>query len=128
MQKAQWLWGALILAAACGCATNRITNLTPSQLPRSPNGLYTFEARWDSNQRSLRKRTLKGYVVIRTNFYPMHKIPRTLNRWEAVVPIPETNRFVNYRYKFEYLYNSIPIPRPDSKLSPSYQLQIIDRQ
>jgi len=28
--------------ALAGCASIKITNLTPSQLPRDANGLYTF--------------------------------------------------------------------------------------
>jgi len=49
------------------------------------------------------------------------------NRWEALVPVPPDKKILNYSFKFDYLYNAIPEARADSKLSPPYQLEIIER-
>jgi hypothetical protein len=49
------------------------------------------------------------------------------NRWETLVPITATNKFVSYRYKFDYNYNRFGSRGANSKLSPQYQLEITER-
>ena len=117
-------WG-LALLLITGCTSTRITNLTPSRAPRSADGLYSFEARWDSNQRSIRPDSFTPFVVVGMKFYPMQRTALTTNRWEALVPLPDDRRFVNYQFKFNYQYNSFPRPRPDSRVTQTYQLEII---
>ena len=112
----------LLTASLTGCVS--ITNLTPSRMTSTANGLYPFEAAWHSNQQSLRKDSIKAYVIIEMNSYPMQPTPIVENRWETLVPIPADKKHLSYRYKFDYEYNSIPSPRTNSKLSPSYQLEI----
>ena len=115
----------LLTVPLTGCVS--ITNLTASRTTRSDNGLYPFEAAWESNQQSLRKDSIKAYVIIEMNSYPMQPTPIVKNRWETLVPIPADKNHINYRYKFDYEYNSIPKPRTNSKLSSSYQLEIIKK-
>ena len=120
----------LLTVSLTGCVslTNvSITNLTPSHVTRSDNGLYPFEAVWHSNQQSVRKDSIRAYVVIDMNFYPMQPTPIVKNRWETLVPIPAEMKHLSYHYKFDYEYNSIPTPQSNSKLSPSYQLEIISQ-
>jgi hypothetical protein len=117
----------LLLLTLCFTGCVSITNLTPSRGVRSANGLYPFEVGWESNQQSLRKDSIKAYVILGPNSYPMQPTPVVENRWETLVPIPADKKYVSYRYKFDYEYNSIPTPRPTSKLSPSYQLEIVDK-
>lgn len=122
----RWL---LLVAPAllwAGCTSTSITNLTPRTLPRSADGLYTIEARWDSDQRSIRDDSFTPSVLVGTEFHPMHRTPLTPSRWEAVVPVPADQQFLNYRFKFDYLYNGIPKRREDSRLSPNYQIEIQD--
>jgi hypothetical protein len=57
----------------------------------------------------------------------MKRASLTQNRWEAVVPVPAKQKFLNYRFKFDYQYDSIPIPRDNSKASPSYQMEVVDK-
>lgn len=106
--------------------THQITNMTPRQAIRAADGLYLFEARWDSNQRAVREDSFHPYVVVGTTFHAMERTLRTTNRWEAWVPIPADRQFVNYQFKFDYQYNSIPRPRPDSRMSPTYQLEVVE--
>ena len=106
--------GLLSLLLA-GCTTTTVTNLTPSQQPRNSTGLYPFEAILDSNQQS------------GAESYPMRRTSLMKNRWEAIVPIPGDKEFVNYQYKFDYEYRSIPNHRPNSKMSSAYQLQILKK-
>lgn len=110
----------------CGCTTSRITSVTPRHAVRSPDNLYMIEARWDSNQRAIREDSFRPYVVIGTEFHPMERTPNTMNRWETVISVPPDQRHVNYRFRFDYLYNAIPVPRADSKLSKTYQLTVLD--
>ena len=116
----------LLLLAGAGCMTRRITNMTPRQTTRTPDGLCLFEARWDSNQRAIREDSFTPYVVVGTEFHPMQRTLLTSNRWEAWVPLPADRQFVNYHFKFDYQYNSIPRPRPDSRISPTYQLEVLE--
>jgi len=117
----------LVLAfLASGCTTTTLTNLTPKEMPRNPNGLYQFEVIWDSNQQSIVKDSIKGYVVIGTEMFSMKKTPLLKNRWEGLVPIPADKDLVNYYYKFDYQYRSFPDRRYNSKLSPPYELKIVN--
>jgi len=99
---------------------------TPRIAHRNADGLYRVEVRWDSTQRSIRPDSFKPQVVVGPEFYPLQLTPLTQNRWEGLVPAPAGQRFVTYHFKFNYLYNSIPMPRADSRLSQTYQLEIAD--
>lgn len=127
LNRVCWSLVASVALLFVGCATNTITNLTPGNAPRSTDSLYMIEARWDSSQRSVRNETLTPYVLIGTDLYPMERTLLTSNRWEAIVPISDEKRFVNYQFKFDYDYASVPFRRRDSKLSRPYQLEIVDR-
>jgi len=114
----------LLAFLVTGCTSTNISNLTPSRQPRNASNLYTFEAAWHSNQQSLRKETIQPYVVIGDKAYPMQRTAMATNRWETLVPVPLSESIVNYHYKFDFDYNSIPIRRSDSKLSQEFQLRI----
>lgn len=115
----------LLTLLLTGCTTT-ITNLTPSQANRNANNLYPFEVTLDTTQQSLRKDSIKPYVLIGLESYPMEPTPHLNNRWEALIPIPANKDVISYRYKFDYDYNAIPQKRSGSKLSSPYQLQIVD--
>ena len=116
----------LLPCLLAGCTTT-ISNLTPTRQARNTTGLYPFEVAWQSSQQSLRKESIKPYVMIGMESYPMQPTPIIKNRWETLVPIPAGKDIVNYRFKFDYEYNAIPVPRQNSKMSPSYQLQILEK-
>lgn len=109
-----------------GCSTT-VTNLTSSRQSRVSAGLYPFEVIFDSNQQSLQKETVKPYVIVGLEPYPMQPAPLLPNRWETLVPVPEDQSIVNYRYKFDFDYLSIPQRRSSSVLSRPYQLEIVDK-
>lgn len=109
-----------------GCTTT-ITNLTPSTQKRDPGGLYPFEVALDTTERRIREETLQPYVLIGPQSFPMQPTLMLKNRWETLIPISPDKEHVNYRFKFDYKYNSIPEPRPGSRLSRPYQLQILDK-
>lgn len=109
-----------------GCSTT-ITNLTPRQMPRSPNNLYPFEVALDTNQRSVVDDTVRASVLVGMETYPMEKTAMLKNRWDTLVPVPGGTNFIHYRYKFEYNYNAIPQRRASSMLSPMYTLEIIGK-
>ncbi len=108
-----------------GCST--ITNLTPTQQSRNATGLYPVEAAWDSRQQSIREGSMKPSVIVGMENYPMRKTSLMRNRWETLIPIPADKSTVIYRFKFDFDYNAIPKPLPDSKLSREYKLQIVDK-
>ncbi len=110
--------------ALTGCSS--ITNLTPARQPRNSTGLYTVEAAWASRQQSIRPDSFRPSVVVGMESYPMRRTPLLVNRWEALVPIPQEKSAINYRFKFDFDYNSVPQPLPDSKMSREYKLEIVE--
>lgn len=117
---------AILALFLTGCSTT-ITNLTPSQLPRNPDNLYPFEVTFDTSQKSIREETIRPAVMIGTQLFPMQPAPMIKNRWEAQVPISASTNHVYYRYKFDYQFERIPTPGDSSRLSPTYQLEIVDK-
>ncbi len=110
-----------------GCGTTAITNLTPSRLPRKDNGQYAFSVEWASRQQSLIKDSIKAYVVVGLDQYPMQRTPLLTNRWETLVPIPADKDSAIYRYKFDYEYRGFAAREADSKMSKVYHLFILEK-
>src|SRR6476661_3560415 len=105
-----------IFALAIGClmltaCTTTLTNLTPRTLQRNANGLYPVEVMWDSRAADIKKDTIKGYVVVGENAYQLQRSPMLTNRWETLLPVPSDKGFINYRFKFDYMYLKIPAPQ-----------------
>jgi hypothetical protein len=113
-----------------GCATTtHITNLTPQKEFRNPNGFYSVEAALSSRQQTLRWQSIRPSVVVDKEFYPMRPTPLMTNRWETLIPIPADKNIVYYRFKFDFDYNTFASSGgADSKLSPVYRMQILDKQ
>ncbi len=118
--------GLLLILILSACSTT-ITNLTPSKQTRNATGLYPFEVALETNEQTLRQDTLKPYVIIGLDSYPMVPAPVLKNRWETVIQIPADKKFLSYRYKFDYNYNGFPQRGMSSKLSPPYQVEIVDK-
>ena len=115
--------------AASGCTS--ITNFSSDNHVRNVSGRYPVEIGWESNQRTVRSETLRPVVL--TDYqssqfkeHPMTPVPDAVNRWTALVPVPKGVNFLNYRVKMNFEYDKIPKPGKDSRLSPPYQLQVID--
>jgi len=125
MTKKILFLGALPLLLA-GCSTT-ITNLTPGQVNRNTTGMYAFEVAWDSTQQSVVNGSVQPSVFVEWQNYPMQPTPRLKNRWEALVPVPANQEYVNYHYKFDYQYRTIPSVRSNSINSKPYQLHIINK-
>lgn len=115
----------VLLLAGC---TTTFTRLTPLEQPRNPNNLYPVEVQFNSTQQAMRWDSLKPYVIVSGSLYPLRPVPLVENRWEGYVPLAPTASEVNFRFKFEYLYNDFgATPKPDSAWSPQYTLKVIDQ-
>ena len=114
---------ALVLT---GCAST-FTRLTPLQQPRNPNNLYPVEVQFNSQQQALRWDSLKPFVQVNGQSYPLHPVPMVQNRWEGFVPVPSGSNETQFRFKFDYQYNDFGGPKPGSASSPLYKLKIIDQ-
>ncbi|MGA3265204.1 MAG: hypothetical protein ABSE16_00090 [Verrucomicrobiota bacterium] len=109
-----------------GCATT-FTRLTPLEQPRNDNNVYPVEVTFNSPQESLRWDSIQAYVLVNGQPYPMRRVPMMQNRWEGFVQVPPGANSVNYRFKFDYLYNSFgSTPKPNSSYSPVYRLTVIN--
>jgi hypothetical protein len=116
------LFAPLLLA---GC-TSTFTNLTPLHQTRNSNNLYPVEVAMESRQQSLRWDTIHPQIIVGDQVYPMRPTNLMTNRWEGVVPVPAGTDLVHYRYKFDFNYNAMGGPKPDSALSPEYTLRILE--
>ena len=125
MKKFLLFLPVLLLA---GCATATFTRLTPNIQPRnSKTNLYTVETAFDTQQQSLREDSIKAYAVVDGKPYPLRPVPLVKGRWEGLVPVPAGVSSVTYRFKFDYLYNSLgSAPKPNSVSSKPYVLKIVD--
>lgn len=122
------VWSLLCLAVLlAGCKSIQLTNLTPRRLPRNADGLYPFEAVWRSRQQALREDSTQAAVVLGEQVYPMQPVPLVKHRWETLVPVPASKRFVYYHYKFDFEYYGFPVARSNSHRSQTYQLEIVDQ-
>jgi hypothetical protein len=123
LKRLPWLLLTVMLA---GCAST-ITNLTPTTASRNASGMYPIEVAWDTQDETVRPNSLKPYVVQDFETYPMRPTLGISNRWETVILIPTNQSFVTYHIRFDYEYNAWGRPRKNSKLSPGYRLEILDR-
>ena len=109
-----------------GC-TATFTRLTPLEQPRNPNNQYPVEVQFNSQQQSLRRDSIQAYVLANGELYSLTPVPKVENRWEGFLPVPPGTNTVNFRFKFDYLYNNFGTePKPNSAWSPTYQLRIIN--
>jgi hypothetical protein len=117
---------ALFLA---GCTTASFTRMTPGQQPRNADNQYPVEVAFNSQQQSIRWDSIQPRVLVNGEAYPLRPVPVVKNRWEGVIPVPPTANSVNYRFKFDYLYNAFgKNPQPDSSWSKAYELKIVDQK
>ncbi|MBC8325945.1 MAG: hypothetical protein H8E27_10000 [Verrucomicrobia subdivision 3 bacterium] len=110
-----------------GCARATLTNLTVTQQPRDPNGLYRVEIIWENNANGVRHETVHPVVLVGTNSFPMQRTALVTNRWETLVPVPASATGVAYRIRVDWKYNAIPVPEANSKMSGAFQLIIKDK-
>ena len=109
-----------------GCAAT-FTPLTAEQQPRDPKNQYLVETSFTSSQQSLRWDSIQVSVLANGKAYPMTPVFTLTNRWEGYVPVAPDQNTVNYRFKFDYKYNSFgKPPQPASTNSPVYTLKIAD--
>lgn len=128
MRKTLRLGGLMAAALLVGCGTtSTITQLSPRTQTRNTEGLYPVEIEFRSNMQALKKETLKPYLQVGENNYPMRRTQRMEHRWETLLPVPASTNVANYRVKVDFEYNAIPVPKPDSVLSAPYQLQIREK-
>jgi hypothetical protein len=114
-----------VLLAGC----NSIQNLTPTQYLRNDTGLYPVEAAWSSRQQTLRPGTVHPSVMIGFESYPMRPVPLVEDRWETLIPVAADKDIVHYRFKFDFIANTMGgPPHQDSKLSQEYNLKIVDKK
>jgi len=111
---------SLLLALATGCATNSVTNLTPTEMPRSANHMYRVEYQWESTQQTMRPETIKPYVLVGFDQIPMKRVMNNL--WEGWIQVPPGANEVTYRFKVDYEYTGYGKLKPASKLSRDYKL------
>ena len=124
LKKILMLLPVLLLA---GCTTGQFTRLTPNVQPRNANNLYPVEVAFNSDQQALRWDSIKPYVVVNGQPSPLRPVPLVHNRWEGLVQVPAGANSVDYKFKFDYLYNNFgSTPQPNSEASKTFTLKIVE--
>jgi len=110
-----------------GCAA-QFTRLTPLEQPRNANNLYPVEVQFNSDEQALRWDSIKPYVEVNGQLYPLRPEPIVQHRWEGFVPVPAGQSETEFRFKFDYSKNAFSAQaQPASAASPRYKLKIVDR-
>jgi len=117
---------AALLLTGCG-TTNTVTLLSPRTQVRNQEGLYPVEIEFRSSMQAMRKETLKPYLQLGDDNYPMRRTPRMEHRWETLLPVPASTNLATYRVKVDFEYNAIPAPKSNSVLAGPYQLSIKEK-
>jgi len=116
----------ILLLAGCS-TTATFTRMTPSVQPRNADNLYPVEVAFDSSEQALRWDSVRPFVLVQGQAFPLRQVPVVKNRWEGLVPVPPGVNTVNYRFKFDYLYNTFGSePKPNSVSSKVYTLKVVD--
>ena len=116
----------VLLLAGCN-TTGTFTRMTPTQQPRNADNLYPVEVAFDSAEQALRWDSLRPFVLVQGQSFPLRPVPLVKNRWEGLVPVPAGVNTVNYRFKFDYLYNNFGSePKPNSVSSKIFTLKVVD--
>ena len=102
----------LLFLVLTGCATSTIVNLTPPSLPKSEDGLYRFEASWESNQRSILEESLQV-----SWFWMECSIPWSQSPWRITVgklyyPCPPRGRIICISLSSIIFPNNFLSPNP----------------
>ena len=127
MPKMKKIFMLLVLPLAlAGCASS-VINLTPSRLARNSDGTYRVEAAWRTREQTIRPETIKPFVVVGFEKYEMIPEAVVSDRWEAFVPVAADQKLMHYRFRFDFSRNAISAPVEDSKMSPEFSLEIVDK-
>lgn len=124
VKRFQVFCAAIGLGLLVGCSTD-VTNLTPRAVPPQPDSIYPFEVQWESPRRGSTSAKVNAYVMVDAKLYPMSRVPRTVDRWEAAVPLPLGKAYVPYKYKFDFWYPGLGRTiLTNSDWSPEYRLVV----
>lgn len=126
MRAIKGIFALMTGLALTGCISSSVTNLTPRNQDRNAENVYPVDIVFKSNLRTIRPESIRPYVQIGNDNYLMRRTPVVPDRWETLVPVPDSQNLVNYRVKVDFQYNSMGGPKPNSVLSSSYQLVIHD--
>jgi hypothetical protein len=118
---------AVLLAALALTGCTSITNLTPRQYTRRPDGLYPFELQWNSRQQSIVRETLKPTVLVGDQAHPMELVQGMTNRWETLIAIPPDEKLLHYRLRMDFEYYDFGKRGQDNRYSAPATLTIKDK-
>ena len=93
------------LLAFTGCATLRITNLTPETVPANPSQIYTITASVHLDNSSLVPDSIKVRIVIDGQNYPMVKNIAGSDIWEFDYQLPAGRTNASYYFLVNYTVN-----------------------
>jgi len=93
---------ALALALLAGCATVKLTNLTPTSLPENPSQIYTFTVRIKANTNTVDAASIAPHIVIDGQNFPMKPSPLGQGIYEFEYQLPPGRDEMAYYYLVDY--------------------------
>jgi len=91
-----------MISMLTGCKEFVITNLTPSQLPSNPSGIYTFSAKFEPKSRGFVEGSLQPQIVIDGQIHDLQASPVGPNIYEFDYRIPGGRSSVSYYFLATY--------------------------
>jgi hypothetical protein len=100
------LLGLAALLGFSGCASLRITNLTPDTVPANPSQIYTITASIHNDNTNLVPDSTKVRIVIDGQSYPMNHSTVGSDIWEFDYQIPAGRTGASYYFLVNYAMRS----------------------
>lgn len=93
---------AAALAFLPGCATVKLTNLTPASLPENPSQIYTFTLRVTPRSNIVDASTIAPHIVVDGQNYPMTKSPLGDGIYQYEYQLPPGRDQIAYYFLVDY--------------------------
>jgi len=118
----------LLLAPVVLAGCSSVTNLTPGQAFRNAAGMYTVEFKWNTQRHAVQPESVKPFVIVGDESFPMQAVPYVKDRWETAIPVRNGARTIMYHYQVEYLVNGLGTPKQKTYISPEYQVDVVNKK
>jgi hypothetical protein len=103
---------AAALALLAGCATVKLTNLTPTSLPENPSQIYTFTLRIKTNSSTVDAASVAPHIVIDGQNFPMKPSPLGQGIYEFEYQMPPGRDQMAYYFLVDYAVEGNGITTP----------------
>ncbi|MEO6875376.1 MAG: cell surface protein [Opitutaceae bacterium] len=118
---------SLGLALLSGCETVVLTNLTPSSLPENPSQIYTITLRVTPKGNTLVDGSIKPFIIIDGQNYPMNKSSLADGLYEFEYQLPAGRDKLAYYFLVNYLTEVNNVQTPHDAYTELIKADVVHR-